>query len=82
MVPGEIPKISPAHEFLWIVTKEEIGQQDLTIKCWVNGELRQESSISKMIFNIPSLIVTLAGESPCSRAISLRPARRRCWHGL
>ena len=51
----------------WIVTKEEIGQQDLTIKCWVNGELRQESSISKMIFNIPSLIVTLAA------GITLRP---------
>lgn len=44
----------------WIVTKDEIGKQDLLIKCWVNGELRQESSISKMIFDIPSLIVTLA----------------------
>jgi len=38
------------------------------LRCWVNGELRQEASTSDLIFDIPTLIET------CSRGITLYPA--------
>jgi 2-keto-4-pentenoate hydratase/2-oxohepta-3-ene-1,7-dioic acid hydratase in catechol pathway len=41
----------------WLVTKDEIPDpHDLTLRCWVNGELRQEGSSSEMIVDIPHLI--------------------------
>lgn len=37
----------------WIVTADEIGDpHDLTLRCWVNGELRQENNTSQMIANL------------------------------
>ena len=36
----------------WVVTLDEVGDpQDLTIRTWVNGDLRQDSSTSQMIFS-------------------------------
>lgn len=44
----------------WIVSKDEINHQDTSVKCWVNGELRQDSSTSQFIFDIPTIIATLS----------------------
>lgn len=52
----------------WIVTPDELGDPHrLTIKTWVNGELRQDSSTADMITNCYELI------SELSRACTLRP---------
>lgn len=39
----------------------------LDIKCWINGELRQDSNTREMIFNIPAII------SDLSRGLTLKP---------
>jgi 2-keto-4-pentenoate hydratase/2-oxohepta-3-ene-1,7-dioic acid hydratase in catechol pathway len=37
----------------WIVTADEIGDPHrLRLRCWVNGELRQDSDTSQLIFNV------------------------------
>lgn len=43
----------------WIVTADEVNAHDLTIRCWVNQELRQQASTASMIFSIPKLLQTL-----------------------
>ncbi|MGH2864162.1 MAG: fumarylacetoacetate hydrolase family protein [Solirubrobacteraceae bacterium] len=41
----------------WITTAEQIPDpHDLRLRTWVNGELRQDSSTSKLIFSVPELI--------------------------
>ena len=41
----------------WIVTSDEIGNpQCLDIKCWVNGELMQESNTSDQIYSVAETI--------------------------
>ena len=41
----------------WIVTQDEISDpHNLYIKTWVNNEIRQDSSTSKMIFKIPEIV--------------------------
>ncbi len=41
----------------YLVTADEVGDpQDLDIRCWVNGELRQDSNTSDMIFSVAELI--------------------------
>ncbi|MFE4372974.1 fumarylacetoacetate hydrolase family protein [Streptomyces sp. NPDC056835] len=41
----------------WLVTKDEIPDpHDLRLRCWVNGELRQDGSSAEMIVDIPGLI--------------------------
>lgn len=51
----------------WIATADEIDPASLRITCRVNGELRQDSSTSDLIFDIPSLIETI------SRSVTLAP---------
>ena len=51
----------------WVVTADEMDGAKTTVRCWVNGELRQEASTSDLIFDIPTLIET------CSRGITLYP---------
>ncbi|MDR5907437.1 fumarylacetoacetate hydrolase family protein [Franzmannia qiaohouensis] len=51
----------------WITTADEIDPSDASIKCWVNGELRQDSNIGQLIFDIPTLIETI------SAGIELKP---------
>jgi len=51
----------------WLVDANEIDGRDLQLRCWINGELRQEARTSEMIFDIPTLIET------CSRGITLYP---------
>jgi len=33
---------------------------DITISCWVNGELRQHATLAELIFDIPTIIATLS----------------------
>ena len=51
----------------WIVTADELDAADTRVRCWVNGELRQDARTSDLIFDIPTLIET------CSRGITLLP---------
>jgi 2-keto-4-pentenoate hydratase/2-oxohepta-3-ene-1,7-dioic acid hydratase in catechol pathway len=44
----------------WIVTADEINPENLDVKCWVNGELRQNANTSDLIFDIPTLIATIS----------------------
>jgi 2-keto-4-pentenoate hydratase/2-oxohepta-3-ene-1,7-dioic acid hydratase in catechol pathway len=51
----------------WVVTADSFDGLIAHVKCWVNGELRQDGNASHMIFDIPTLIET------CSRGITLQP---------
>jgi len=45
----------------WIVTGDEVGDpQDLRIRTWVNGELRQDSSTEDMIFSCAQMVEELS----------------------
>jgi 2-keto-4-pentenoate hydratase/2-oxohepta-3-ene-1,7-dioic acid hydratase in catechol pathway len=44
----------------WIVTADEIDPENLDVKCWVNGELRQNANTGDLIFDIPTLIATIS----------------------
>ncbi len=51
----------------WVVTADELDGTDTRVRCWVNGELRQDASTRDFIFDLPALIET------CSRGITLFP---------
>ena len=51
----------------WLVTADELDGTQTRVRCWVNGEQRQEGSTQNMIFDIPTLIETI------SRGITLYP---------
>ncbi|VTU23888.1 fumarylacetoacetate hydrolase family protein [Variovorax sp. PBL-E5] len=51
----------------WIVTADALDGARTRVRCWVNGELRQDGQTSDLIFDIPTLIET------CSRGITLYP---------
>lgn len=51
----------------WIVTADELDGTRTRVRCWVNGELRQDGPTENMIFDIPTLIETI------SRGITLYP---------
>jgi 2-keto-4-pentenoate hydratase/2-oxohepta-3-ene-1,7-dioic acid hydratase in catechol pathway len=41
----------------WITSADEVGDpQDLRIRTWVNGELRQDTKTSDMIFPVAELV--------------------------
>ena len=44
----------------WITTSDEVDPENLDVKCWVNGELRQNANTSDLIFDIPTLIATMS----------------------
>jgi len=44
----------------WIVTADAIDPTALTLRTWVNGELRQQASTADLLFDIPTLITTLS----------------------
>jgi len=50
-----------------VVTKDAIDPGNLRLSTWVNGELRQDSSTSDLIFSVPELIAYL------SRLMTLEP---------
>jgi 2-keto-4-pentenoate hydratase/2-oxohepta-3-ene-1,7-dioic acid hydratase in catechol pathway len=51
----------------WAVTKDEFDLETAGIRCFVNEDLRQDSRISLLIFDIPTIIATL------SQGITLKP---------
>ncbi len=51
----------------WIVTADELDGSKTRVRCWVNGELRQDGATPDLIFDLPTLIET------CSRGITLYP---------
>jgi 2-keto-4-pentenoate hydratase/2-oxohepta-3-ene-1,7-dioic acid hydratase in catechol pathway len=52
----------------WLTTADEVGDpHNLTLQCWVNGELRQSSHTSLMMHNIWSQIALI------SQAMTLEP---------
>jgi 2-keto-4-pentenoate hydratase/2-oxohepta-3-ene-1,7-dioic acid hydratase in catechol pathway len=51
----------------WLVTADDLDGQSTRVRCWVNGELRQDGRTTDLIFDIPTLIET------CSRGITLLP---------
>ena len=44
----------------WAVTADEIDLADVTLKTWVNGELRQNANTKDFIFDVSTIIETLA----------------------
>ncbi|HSH91648.1 MAG TPA: fumarylacetoacetate hydrolase family protein, partial [Ramlibacter sp.] len=44
----------------WLVSADECNGASTQVKCWVNGELRQNASTADFIFDIPKLIETLS----------------------
>ncbi|TPK88235.1 fumarylacetoacetate hydrolase family protein [Mesorhizobium sp. B2-4-13] len=51
----------------WAVTRDELDLATTGIRCFVNEDLRQNSQISLLIFDIPTIIATL------SQGITLKP---------
>lgn len=51
----------------WIVTADQLDGTRTRVRCWVNGELRQDGPTDNLIFDIPTLIETI------SRGITLYP---------
>lgn len=51
----------------WAVTPDEFDLENAAIRCFVNDDLRQDSRISLLIFDIPTIIATL------SQGITLKP---------
>ncbi|AEG94590.1 fumarylacetoacetate hydrolase family protein [Ramlibacter tataouinensis] len=44
----------------WLVSADELDGQDTRVRCWVNGQERQNASTRDLIFGIPRLIETLS----------------------
>jgi 2-keto-4-pentenoate hydratase/2-oxohepta-3-ene-1,7-dioic acid hydratase in catechol pathway len=44
----------------WAVTRDEIDLADTKIRCWINGELRQDANTRDLIFDIPTIIATIS----------------------
>ena len=44
----------------WLVSADELDATQTRVRCWVNGELRQDASTRDLIFDIPTLIETLS----------------------
>jgi 2-keto-4-pentenoate hydratase/2-oxohepta-3-ene-1,7-dioic acid hydratase in catechol pathway len=44
----------------WLADANELDGQNTMVRCWVNGELRQEANTKDLIFSIPKLIETLS----------------------
>jgi 2-keto-4-pentenoate hydratase/2-oxohepta-3-ene-1,7-dioic acid hydratase in catechol pathway len=44
----------------WIATADAVDARNLEVKCWVNGELRQNGNTRDLISDIPTLIATIS----------------------
>jgi 2-keto-4-pentenoate hydratase/2-oxohepta-3-ene-1,7-dioic acid hydratase in catechol pathway len=51
----------------WITTADEVEPENMQVRCWVNGELRQDANTRDLLFDIPTLIATI------SAGLTLRP---------
>jgi 2-keto-4-pentenoate hydratase/2-oxohepta-3-ene-1,7-dioic acid hydratase in catechol pathway len=44
----------------WAVTKDSFDLDGASVRCFVNGEMRQNANVSQLIFDIPTIISTLS----------------------
>ncbi|MAZ04394.1 MAG: hydrolase [Sneathiella sp.] len=44
----------------WAVTADEVDLSDIPVKCWINGELRQDSNTGLLIFDVPTIIAAIS----------------------
>jgi 2-keto-4-pentenoate hydratase/2-oxohepta-3-ene-1,7-dioic acid hydratase in catechol pathway len=44
----------------WLVSADALDAANTQVRCWVNGEVRQNASTKDLIFDIPTLIETLS----------------------
>jgi acylpyruvate hydrolase len=45
----------------YLVTTDEVPDpHELSIRCWVNGELRQDSNTRELVFNVPHLVAYIS----------------------
>jgi 2-keto-4-pentenoate hydratase/2-oxohepta-3-ene-1,7-dioic acid hydratase in catechol pathway len=44
----------------WLVSADELDPADTDVKCWVNGELRQNANTRDFIFDIPAVIEAIS----------------------
>lgn len=44
----------------WLVDTEEVDGSNTRVRCWVNGELRQDAHTSDLIFGVPKLIEAIS----------------------
>jgi 2-keto-4-pentenoate hydratase/2-oxohepta-3-ene-1,7-dioic acid hydratase in catechol pathway len=44
----------------WAISKDEFDLNSASVKCFVNDELRQNSKVTSLIFDIPTIIATLS----------------------
>ena len=44
----------------WAVLRDDIDLGDTAVRCWVNGELRQDANTAALIFNVPTIISTIS----------------------
>lgn len=51
----------------YIVSADKVDSGNLNVKCWINGELRQDANTRDLIFDIPTIIETI------SAGITLQP---------
>jgi len=42
------------------VTADEIDLADTPVRCWINGDLRQDSNTSLLIFDVPTIIAAIS----------------------
>lgn len=42
------------------VTRDQIDLANTSVKCWVNGDLRQSANTADLIFDVPDLIATIS----------------------
>lgn len=49
-----LPKSTPLGP--WLVPADEVDANKLQLKSWVNGEIRQDSNTSDLIFDVPTII--------------------------
>jgi len=51
----------------WAVTRDAIDLGNTSVRCWVNGELRQDGNTRDLIFDVPRIIATI------SAGVTLKP---------
>jgi 2-keto-4-pentenoate hydratase/2-oxohepta-3-ene-1,7-dioic acid hydratase in catechol pathway len=44
----------------WVVTKDSFEPEAASVRCFVNGKIRQNAKVSQMIFDIPTIISVLS----------------------
>ncbi|WP_282606124.1 fumarylacetoacetate hydrolase family protein [Pelagibius sp. Alg239-R121] len=44
----------------WAVTADEVNLDDAAVRCWINGELRQDSNVKLLIFDVPTIIAAVS----------------------